>query len=162
MQFKILPRIFNSHVLNGSLLSIACFVVVFVAGCCTLSGYNKIVDLTDEISQLNIKYREFQQNYADLCTKISTDCEAFDASIRDLQNKVFLLSKPHLINGVEDEPSSSSCIYGRAYGDYLAKKYKLAYSGFESFVSRYPNDVRAVEARLYMDECLKMFDKEGS
>jgi TolA-binding protein len=133
--------------------------MLFTTGCCTLSNYNKIADLMDEISQLHIKYRELQENHADLYTKVTTDYAKFDTSIQDLQNKVFSLNDSLNNKLNNDKFISSSSIYGRAYGDYLAKKYELAYSGFESFINKYPNDVQAAEAQFYMNECLKMFDK---
>ncbi|GMO64475.1 MAG: hypothetical protein Nk1A_0940 [Endomicrobiia bacterium] len=161
MQFKILSKIFNNYILNINLFNIICFMV-FTAGCCSLSSNNKIACLMDEMSQLHIKYRELQENYADLYTKLSTDYAIFDTSIQDLQNKVSLLSNLHLMKENNDEFSLPSSIYGRAYGDYLAKKYELAYSGFESFINKYPNDTQVAEARIYMDECLKMLDKNRS
>lgn len=157
MQSKILSKIFNNYI-----SSIIMFSLVYFTGCCTLSSRDKITGLTDEISQLNIQYRELQQNYADLYTKVNTDYAAFDALIQDLQNKVSLLNKSSdLMNESNDEFTSASSTYGRAYGDYLAKKYELAYSGFELFISKYPNDIRVAEARLYMNECLKIFAKRN-
>ena len=161
MQFKILLEIFNNYILNISLLNIICFVM-FAAGCCSLSSHNKIASLMDEMSQLHIGCRELQQNYADLYTKVNTDYAVFDASIQDLQNKVSSLNKLHLMKENNDEFALSSSIYGRAYGDYLAKRYELAHSGFESFINKYPNDAQVPEARIHMDECLRILDKNES
>jgi TolA-binding protein len=116
----------------------------------------------DEISQLRLQYGDLQQNYVDLHAKVNADYAVFSASIQDLQSKVPLLSKSCLVKENDDGFTSPSSVYGRAYGDYLAKRYELAHSGFESFVNKYPNDVRVAEARTCMSECLKMFDKDGS
>jgi len=146
--------------------------IIFAAGCIPLNyiSHNRIAELRDELSQLHICYKELQQSEADLYTKFNSAHADWNASIQDLQNKVAALDqkmrdlaaadKQSKENG--DEFISPSSLYGRAYGDYLAGKYDLAYSGFQSFIDKYPGDEQISKAKFYMGECFKMSNKNMS
>jgi len=163
--------IFSKNLLNIGRFA-AVFCIVFVAGCIPLNyiGHNKIADLQDELAQLHIYYKEFQQSQADLYTKFNSASAEWNALIQDLQNKIAALEQKICSLAAADRQAKedgdnfilSSSLYGRAYGDYLAGKYDLAYSGFQSFIDKYPDDEQVSKARFYIDECLKMSGKSMS
>ncbi|MDR0956283.1 MAG: tetratricopeptide repeat protein [Endomicrobium sp.] len=135
-----------------------CFVVVFITGCIPLNS-QKIADLKEEVSKLQIQYTELQQNNADLYTKLET-INTLNALIQDLDNKVSLLNQSMRdfeikLNNTKNESSAilPVFVYQNAYGDYLVGKYELSYSEFKSFVEKYPNDKQAYQAQFYMGEC---------
>jgi len=160
-QIKVFSKVLDRYI-SYIVLLVTLYFVIFITGCCIPLSRDRAVDLMDEVSQLHIHCKELQQNYADLSAKVNSDHVTFAASIQDLQNKVSVLSKACSTatgkKSKEDynEFDSPSSIYGRAYTDYLTKKYELAYSGFKSFIDKYPDDTRVPQARVYMKECLKI------
>jgi tol-pal system protein YbgF len=154
-------------------LLLICFTPVFTVGCIPLNS-QEATDLRVEISQLQIQYRELQQNHADLYAKIDsayTTLDILNAAIQDLQNKEAVLNqniydlKTSIANNPKDKQGESllpSSLYQSAYGDYSMGKFELAYSGFQSFLDKYPNAKLAVQAQFYIGECfysLGMWEK---
>ncbi|MDR3274789.1 MAG: tetratricopeptide repeat protein [Endomicrobium sp.] len=142
-------------------------MTVFVTGCIPLNSH-EVIDLKDELSHLQIQYRELKQNYADLYTRVDPACttlEVLNVSVKDLQDKVFALDQNiQNINDLEIDankkskndnvkPSFPSSIYQSAYSDYSMGKFDLAYSGFQAFVKKYPNSEFTPQAQFYMGEC---------
>ncbi|GHT64588.1 tol-pal system protein YbgF [Endomicrobiia bacterium] len=149
-----------------------CFVIMALGliGCVPV---HVVASLKGEVSQLQIQYRELQQNHADLYAKVDsslTNLGALDTSVRDLQDKVSILNQAPNLNEmkakyVKDDCTKSdlpSSVYQNAYGDYSMGKYDVACSEFQSFVGKYPNAELAPQAQFYMGECYYsrgMFDK---
>ncbi|MDR3253782.1 MAG: tetratricopeptide repeat protein [Endomicrobium sp.] len=141
-----------------------CFMTLFISGCIPLNSH-EITDLKDELSHLQIQYRELKQNYADLYTRVDSACttlEVLNVSAKDLQNKVSVLNQN--INDLEIDVNKKSkndnvkhsfpsSIYQSAYSDYSSGKFDLAYSGFQAFVEKYPNSESTPQAQFYMGEC---------
>jgi tol-pal system protein YbgF len=152
-------------------LALLCFTAMSGLGCVPASvNSREVTSLKDEVSQLQIQYRELQQNHADLYVKVDSSLMslgALNASMQDLQDKISILNQTvHDLNKkIENDYTESvlpSSIYQGAYGDYSMGKYDLAYSGFQSFVDKYPNVELAPQAQFYMGECFysrSMFDK---
>lgn len=145
----------------GFLLVYFVFAALTV-GCVPLNS-NVITDLRSEMSQLQIQYRELWQDHADLYAKVDSTCvmlDALNASIQDLQSKNSILkqtihdfkivSSEKLKNSRSVMPSS---LYQNAYSDYSMGKFDLAYSGFQSFVDKYPHAELASQSQFYMGEC---------
>lgn len=145
------------------------FMVTFATGCAALNS-NAIMGLKSELLQLRIQDKELRENQADLYTKVAM-FDVLNASLQDLQNKISVLSQ--LMDDyevVEDKKSKTSgdrfvllsSIYQSAYGDYLMGRFDLAYSGFQSFVDKYPNAELVPQAQFYIGECfysMSMWDK---
>jgi tol-pal system protein YbgF len=124
-----------------------------------------ITNLKEDVSQMQIEYRELKQNHADLYAKVdyySSIIDTLNANILDLQNKISFLSQT--IDDLEyklgktksknnDTVLLPSSLYQRAYSDYLTGKFELAYSNFKSFIEKYPNSELAAQAQFYMGEC---------
>ncbi len=130
------------------------FMMTFATGCVTLNS-NAIMDLKDELSQLQIHDKELRENQADLYIKVAM-FDAFSASLQDLQNKISVLSQEICDckkSKGDDQFVLPSSIYQSAYGDYLTGKFDLAYSGFQSFIDKYPNAELAPQAQFYIGEC---------
>jgi tol-pal system protein YbgF len=149
------------------LLNIFLLFVVFFFGCASFPLKSKdIVVLKEDVSELQIEYRELKQNHADLYAKVDSYASMTDilnANILDLQNKISFLSQT--IDDLEASVTKTksekydgvllpSSLYQRAYGDYLTGKFELAYSNFKSFVEKYNNAELAPQAQFYMGECL--------
>ncbi|MDR3256873.1 MAG: tetratricopeptide repeat protein [Endomicrobium sp.] len=138
--------------------------MLFICGCIPLNS-REITNLKGEVSQLQIQYRELQQNHADLYTKVdaaSITIDVLNASMQDLQNKVFVLNQTiqdfqiilsKNLKGNSSESVLPSSLYQSAYGDFSMGKFDLAYSGFQSFVNEYPNVELVPQAQFYMGEC---------
>ncbi|GHT52766.1 hypothetical protein AGMMS49990_09550 [Endomicrobiia bacterium] len=82
-----------------------CFVIMAsgLAGCVPA---HVVTSLKSEVSQLQIQYRELQQNHADLYAKVDsslTNLGALNALVQDLQDKVSILNQaPHdLVNDLD-------------------------------------------------------------
>jgi tol-pal system protein YbgF len=144
------------------------FMMTFTAGCVTLNP-NAIMDLKGELLRLQVQGKELRKNQVDLYTKVVM-FDVLSASLQDLQNKVSVLSHEiHDLEVVADKKSKSgdqfvllSSIYQSAYSDYLTGKFDLAYSGFQSFVDKYPNAELAPQAQFYIGECfysMSVWDK---
>ncbi len=147
---------------------------VFVFSGCIPGQSQEVTNLKGEVAQLQIQMKELQQNHADLYAKadksfVTTD--VLSASIHDLQSKVSALTQT-----IQDMEASAkkrdkqergdsllpSDIYQSAYSDFAMGKYDLAYSGFQSFLDKYPNAELAPQAQFYMGECYysrSMWDK---
>lgn len=140
-------------------------VFAFVLTGCIPMGNQEVTDLKGEVAQMQIQFKELQQNHADLYARADTAFVTLDvlsASILDLQNKVSVLTQT--IHDIEvsskkrdrDERSESqlpSDLYQNAYSDFAMGKYDLAYKGFQSFLDKYPNAELAPMAQFYMGEC---------
>jgi tol-pal system protein YbgF len=135
------------------------FMMTFATGCVTLNS-NAIMDLKGELLRLQIQDKELRENQADLYTKVAM-FDVLSTSLQDLQNKVSVLNQAiHDLEVVTDKKSKISdqfvllsSIYQSAYSDYLIGKFDLAYSGFQSFVDKYPNAELAPQAQFYIGEC---------
>jgi tol-pal system protein YbgF len=139
---------------------------ILFCGCVTVPLKSKdITNLKEDVSQLQIEYRELKQNHADLYNKVdcySSIIDTLNANVLDLQNKISFLNQT--INDLEykldktkvknnDVVLLPSTLYQRAYGDYLTGKFELAYSNFKSFIEKYPNSELAAQVQFYMGEC---------
>jgi tol-pal system protein YbgF len=144
-----------------------CFVAALDLGCAPVS-------MISHVTQLQVQYKQLQQDYADLYAKVdssSTNLVILNACVQDLQDKISGLSQTmhvpenNLSKNVKDEGKNSymkpvlpSSIYQGAYGDYSMGKYDIAYSGFQSFLNKYPNAELAPQAQFYMGECFYLRD----
>jgi tol-pal system protein YbgF len=132
---------------------------ILFCGCMTTSLKSKdITSLKEDVSQLQIEYRELKQNHADLYAKVdyySSTIDTLNANILDLQNKISFLSQT--INDLEYKKNDvvllPSSLYQKAYGDYLTGRFEFAYSNFKSFIEQYPNSELAAQAQFYIGEC---------
>ncbi|GHT36916.1 hypothetical protein AGMMS49593_02860 [Endomicrobiia bacterium] len=150
-----------------------CFVVMASSGLVGCVPAHVVTSLKGEVSQLQIQYRELQQNHADLYAKVDsslTNLGALNASVQDLQDRVSVLNQVPNLNEMKAKDVKDGCtksvlpssVYQSAYGDYSMGKYDIACSGFQSFVDKYPNTELAPQAQFYMGECYYssgMFDK---
>jgi tol-pal system protein YbgF len=146
-------------------LFIMCFSAVITMWCMPVSS-NEITELKNEVSQLQIELREIQFDSSDLYTKsdsILLSLGVINASIQDLQNKVSILDQIVRSFGININKNSKDDynepvilplhLYQRSYGDYSMGKFDLAYSGFKTFVDKYPDAELAPQAQFYMGEC---------
>jgi tol-pal system protein YbgF len=134
------------------ILLLVCFILLFTVGCIPLSSQNFEI-LKGDVAQLEIQYRELQQNYADLLKKFDSYCikiDLLDALVRDLRLASVDKAKP----GDNETDVEALSLYQSAYADFSIGKFNLAYSGFQSFVNNYPKTNLAAEAQFYMGECL--------
>ncbi len=144
------------------------FMMTFAAAGCVTLNSNAIMDLKDELLQLQIQEKKIRENQADLYIKVAM-FDVLSASLQDLQNKISVLSQEiHDWEIVADKESKSddqfvllSSIYQSAYGDYLTGKFDLAYSGFQSFIDKYPNAELAPQAQFYIGECFYSMSEWG-
>jgi tol-pal system protein YbgF len=137
-----------------------CFIIIIFSGCIPLNSRD-VTDLKGEVAQLQIECKELKQNRTDLYTKVESavnSLESLNALVHELQSKISLLNqtikdfKPDLDNKVNSIVLPSS-VYQSAYSDYVSGKYELAYSGFQSFIEKYPNAELAPQAQFYLGEC---------
>ena len=147
---------------------------VFILTGCIPMANQEVTDLKGEVAQMQIQFKELQQNHADLYARADTSFVTIDvlsASILDLQNKVSELNQT-----IEDlkvsakkrdrdervESQLPSDLYQNAYSDFSMGKYDLAYKGFQSFLDKYTNAELAHLEQFYMGECFysrSMWDK---
>lgn len=142
-----------------------CLAMTCGIGCVPLScGSCGVNELKGELAQLQIEHRELKQNQADLYAKVDSSIATIDvlsAALQDLQDRLSLLSQ-----GLQDSTMSQnkksindydsalpSSVYQSAYGDYAMGKFEIAYSGFQSFVEKYPDAELASQAQFYAGEC---------
>jgi tol-pal system protein YbgF len=141
-----------------------CSAIIACSGCIPLNSRD-ITDLKGEVAQLQIECKELKQNRDDLCTKVESavnSLETLNILVQELQNKIFLLTqtekdlKPDSdkkANGNNTVAVLPSSVYQSAYSDYSIGKYELAYSGFQSFLEKYPKAELAPQAQFYLGEC---------
>jgi tol-pal system protein YbgF len=133
-----------------------CLITACNTGCIPLGSNSRVInELKAELSQLQIEHRELKQNQADLYAKIESSSAAIDAlnaSVQDLRNEIS--NQPDNKSKIDyDNAVLLSSVYQSAYGDYSMGKFDIAYSGFQSFVDKYPNSEFAPQAQFYMGEC---------
>jgi tol-pal system protein YbgF len=137
-----------------------CFIIIIFSGCIPLNSRD-VMDLKGEVAQLQVECKELKQNRTNLHAKLEStinSLESLNVLVHALQNKISLLNqttkdfKPDLDNKVSSIVLPSS-IYQSAYSDYVSGKYELAYSGFQSFIEKYPNAELAPQAQFYLGEC---------
>jgi tol-pal system protein YbgF len=138
-----------------------CFIIIIVCTGCIPLNSRDVTDLKGEVAQLQIECKELKQNRADLHAKIDfvvNSLESLNALVHELQNKISLLNqiikdfKPDLDNKTNSIALPDS-LYQSAYSDYISSNYELAYSGFKSFIEKYPNAELAAQAQFYLGEC---------
>lgn len=140
------------------------FIVIVCSGCIPLNSRD-VTDLKGQVAQLQIECKEFKQNRADLHTKVESavdSLEALNVLVQELQNKISLLNlnvknlnpdADNKTNGGKTVSILPSSVYQNAYSDYATGKYELAYSGFQSFIEKYPIAELAPQAQFYLGEC---------
>lgn len=137
-----------------------CFIIIVCSGCIPLNSRD-VTDLKGEVAQLQIECKELKQNRVDLHAKVDStvnSLESLNALVYELQNKISLLNqtikdfKPDLDNKTNSIVLPTS-VYQSAYSDYVSGNYELAYSGFQSFIEKYPNAELAAQAQFYLGEC---------
>ncbi|MDR2351276.1 MAG: tetratricopeptide repeat protein [Endomicrobium sp.] len=134
-----------------------CFIIIFiVCSSCIPLNSRDVTNLKGEVAQLQIECKELKQNRVDLHAKIDSavnSLESLNALVYELQNKISLKDfKPDLDNKANNIVLPSS-VYQSAYSDYVSGNYELAYSGFQSFIEKYPNAELAPQAQFYLGEC---------
>ncbi|MDR0978005.1 MAG: tetratricopeptide repeat protein [Endomicrobium sp.] len=137
---------------------------MFYCGCIPLNSHD-ITDLRGQAAHLQIEYKELKQNQTDLQAKISSmadSLEAVNTLSRGLEAKISSLNQnitclDHDTAGDVKESKDitvlPSLVYQSAYSDYTAGKYELAYSGFQSFIEKYPDNELVSNAQFYLGEC---------
>jgi tol-pal system protein YbgF len=136
-----------------------CFIFTVCFSCIPLDSRD-LTDLKGEVAQLKIEYKELKQNRVELNEKMDSavySVEALNDTVKELQSEVSLLkqniksSKPDTVTTLPILPSS---LYQSAYSDYVAGKYELAHSAFQSFIEKYPNAELVPQAQFYLGESL--------
>ncbi|MDR3071617.1 MAG: tetratricopeptide repeat protein [Endomicrobium sp.] len=177
MKHNLLPKDVHVFVVNIGSVSysrkaiinfvfgvLSCLVIFGTVGCVhARSSSREVIDLKSEVARLQIRCDELERNQGNLQEKIDSSLKSLNALMYDLQNKFSAFGdtaqKLEIAADVKNDDKSSSVVlpsslYQSAYSDYSMGKYDLAYSAFQSFVDKYPDDVLAVESQFYMGECL--------
>jgi tol-pal system protein YbgF len=137
-----------------------CFMIIVCSGCIPLNSRD-VTNLKGEVAQLQIECKELKQSRTDLHAKIDSainSLESLNDLVHELQNKNFLLNQT--IKDFKPDPDNKtnsivlpSHVYQIAYSDYVSGNYELAYSGFQSFIEKYPNAELVAQAQFYLGEC---------
>jgi tol-pal system protein YbgF len=134
-----------------------CFIIIIICSGCIPLNSRDVTDLKGEVAQLQIECKELKQNHAKVDAAVNS-LESLNALVHELQNKISLLNqtikdfKPDSDNKTNSIALPFS-LYQSAYSDYVSGKYELAYSGFQSFIEKYPNTELAPQAQFYLGEC---------
>jgi tol-pal system protein YbgF len=147
------------------LFSLFCLAIVIFSGCVPLNQDN-ITDLKGTVAQLQIECKELKENNGRLNKDVDSlvnSVKSLNTLVQGLQSKVSFLnqnekdlthSSDNNLNGNKQVPSVlAASVYQSAYSDYSIGKYELAYSGFKSFIEKYPNTELAPQAQFYLGEC---------
>ena len=143
----------------------------FSSGCIATS--REMINLRDDISQLQGKINDLQQNQADLSVKMDylvSKLDPLSAQLQETQSRMVLLGQrlddmesgmTTRMNMLSEKMSGSalpatpspSQMYQAAYADYSAAKYELAAKGFAMYLGKYPASEMAPNAQYYLGEC---------
>jgi tol-pal system protein YbgF len=111
---------------------------------------------------LQIECKELKQNRDDLCTKVESavnSLETLNVLVQELENKISLLNQTEKYLDKKANGNTTtvavlpSSVYQSAYSDYSIGKYELAYTGFQSFLEKYPKAELTPQAQFYLGEC---------
>ncbi|MDR1928499.1 MAG: tetratricopeptide repeat protein [Endomicrobium sp.] len=152
------------------ILKLLFFIIFFnnIGWTIVILNSKKFSSLNDKVSKLDMQHKYFNQNYDELCEKVTSSLEildGFNTSIQDLKTQVSLLNQSvydlkevfnnEILKKCNDQYfTTPSQLYQIAYADYLIGKYELAYSEFQYFISKYYDSEIAPQAIFYMGECL--------
>jgi len=98
--------------------------------------------LRQEIQKLNVKLDDTNNRIAGLYQKVE-DSQVKASSLRNLPS-----GNGEASSGVEPDQ-----VYSQAYNDYLMGNYDLAITGFQDFLTNYPNSEYADNAMHYLGVC---------
>ena len=147
------------------LLTLAVF-----SGC--MATNRETLDLRDDMSQLQIRINELQQNQADLSSKMDkvlSNIGPLSTELKETQNRMSFLGQrlddaqaailtkmDKLSEKISGAPLPSTLvpteIYNTSYADYERGNFDLAIKGFGSYLEKYPNTDLASSAGYYLGE----------
>ena len=149
----------------------ALFLMLAVFSGCMASN-RETLDLRDDISQLQIKINELQQNQADLSAKMDkvlANIGPLSFELKETQNRMSFLgqrlddAQADILNKMDKlsvkmsgAPLPSTLVptemYNTSYADYERGNFDLAIKGFNSYIEKYPNSEMAPGAAYYLGE----------
>ena len=150
----------------------AFFLLMFalLSGC--MATNRETIDLRDDISQLQIRIDQLQQNQADLSVKMDkllANMGPLSVELKETQSRMSFLGQ-HLddaqagiltkMDKLSEKMSGAPLpsvivpteIFNTSYADYTSGKFDLAIKGFTSYLEKYPNTEMAPSARYYLGE----------
>jgi TolA-binding protein len=153
----------------------ACGLIVLagltLTGCFATS--QQMTDLRDDITRLQGRLNEMQQNQADLSVKmdsVASNMDKLSFELNGAQNRMSVLGQrmddmnnnlsqrmgklsEQLSGGAPMSVAPApSQLYQQAYSDFSRGKYALAVTGFTDYLQQYPDTELSPQAQYYLGE----------
>jgi len=145
-------------------------IVASLSGC--MATNQEVLGLRDDISQLQIKINELQQNQADLSVKMDkviSNIDPLNYELKETQDKMSSLSQrlddaqagilskmDKLSVKISGAPlptaPTPTQIYNASCRDYSSGNYDLAIKGFSSYLKEFPDTEMAPQAQYYLGD----------